>query len=67
MIVEEVQSRWTGSCSFDEFCEWWNKHRYLLETWSSPFDYSPNQAPLTTEVGLSITAFDAGFSRIRLS
>ena len=40
LIVEEVQSRWDESCSFDAFCSWWHQHRHILETWSSPFDYS---------------------------
>lgn len=46
LIVEEVQSRWTGSIGFEQFCSWWHQHRHILETWSSPFEFfSPASAP----------------------
>jgi hypothetical protein len=39
LIVQEVQARWESECSFKAFSEWWNKHRHLLEAWSSPLDH----------------------------
>ena len=56
LIVEEVQSRWTGSIGFEQFCFWWHQHRHILETWSSPFEFSsaasaPSPAPAAAAAG----------------
>lgn len=53
LIVAEVQSRWTGSIGFEEFCQWWHQHRHILESWSSPF---ASTIPAAEEQGGSATA-----------
>ncbi len=56
LIVEEVQSRWTGNIGFEQFCSWWHQHRHILETWSSPFECSvaqPSPSPASSRPGTS--------------
>lgn len=54
LMVEEVQSKWTESCSFDEFCLWWKKHRRLLESGTSCFIFAGDDNDQVSHINLKL-------------